>query len=40
VENIMTAPAGAYKAETVSVFGSAKYPSHLDVPVADGASLP
>ncbi len=29
VENIMTAPASAYKAETVSVFGSAKYPSHL-----------
>jgi putative CocE/NonD family hydrolase len=40
VENIMTAPAGAYKAETVSVFGSAKYPSHLDLPVADGAALP
>jgi putative CocE/NonD family hydrolase len=40
VENIMTAPAEAYKAETVSVFGSAKYPSHLDVPVADGAVLP
>ena len=40
VENIMTAPAGAYKAETVSVFGSAKYPSHLDLPVADGAVLP
>jgi len=40
VENIMTAPASAYKAETVSVFGSAKYPSHLDLPVADGAALP
>jgi len=40
VENIMTAPASAYKAETVSVFGSAKYPSHLDLPVADGAVLP
>jgi ADP-ribose pyrophosphatase len=30
VENIMTAPAEAYKAETVSIYGSAKYPSHLD----------
>jgi len=40
VENIMTAPAEAYKAETVSVFGSAKYPSHLDLPVADGTKLP
>jgi predicted acyl esterase len=40
VENIMTAPASAYKSETVSVFGSAKYPSHLDLPVADGATLP
>ena len=40
VENIMTAPASAYKSETVSVFGSAKYPSHLDLPVADGAVLP
>jgi putative CocE/NonD family hydrolase len=40
VENIMTAPASAYQAETVSVFGSAKYPSHLDLPVADGAALP
>jgi hypothetical protein len=40
VENIMTAPASAYKAETVSIFGSAKYPSHLDLPVADGSALP
>jgi putative CocE/NonD family hydrolase len=40
VENIMTAPASAYKAETVSIFGSAKYPSHLDLPVADGSTLP
>jgi putative CocE/NonD family hydrolase len=40
VENIMTAPASAYKAETVSVFGSAKYASHLDLPVADGSVLP
>jgi putative CocE/NonD family hydrolase len=40
VENIMKAPAEAYKAETVSIYGSAKYPSHLDLPVADGVSLP
>ena len=30
VTNIMTAPAEAYKAQTVSVYGSAKYPSHLE----------
>ncbi len=30
VPNIMTAPADAYKAETVSVYGSPKYPSHLE----------
>jgi putative CocE/NonD family hydrolase len=30
VPNIMTAPADAYKPETVSIFGSAKYPSHLE----------
>jgi putative CocE/NonD family hydrolase len=40
VENIMKAPADAYKAETVSIYGSAKYPSHLDLPVADGGTLP
>jgi uncharacterized protein len=40
VENIMTAPAAAYKAETVSIYGSANYPSHLDLPVADGGILP
>jgi putative CocE/NonD family hydrolase len=33
VENIMKASADAYKAETVSIYGSAKYPSHLDLPV-------
>jgi putative CocE/NonD family hydrolase len=32
VENIMTAPASAYKAETVSIFGSARYPSHVNLP--------
>ena len=35
VENIMTAPEAAYKAETMSIFGSAKYPSHLEVSVAE-----
>ena len=35
VSNIMTAPASAYRAETVSIYGSAKYPSHLEIPVAD-----
>ncbi|RZU42949.1 CocE/NonD family hydrolase [Edaphobacter modestus] len=30
VPNIMTAPASAYKAETISIYGSAKYPSHLE----------
>jgi uncharacterized protein len=40
VENIMKAPAGAYQAETVSIYGSAKYPSHLDLPVADSSKLP
>jgi putative CocE/NonD family hydrolase len=40
VENIMSAPASAYKAETVSIYGSAKWPSHLDLPLADGGVLP
>jgi uncharacterized protein len=40
VPNIMSAPADAYQAETVSIYGSAKYPSHLDLPVADGVKLP
>jgi hypothetical protein len=31
----MTAPPSAYKAETVSIYGSAKYPSHLELPVVD-----
>jgi putative CocE/NonD family hydrolase len=40
VENIMSAPADAYKAETISIYGSAKYPSHLDLPVTDDSKLP
>jgi putative CocE/NonD family hydrolase len=34
VPNIMSAPKDAYKAETMTIYGSAKYPSHLDVEVA------
>jgi putative CocE/NonD family hydrolase len=30
VPNIMTAPASAYKAETISIYESPKYPSHLE----------
>ena len=30
VPNIMTAPADAYKAQTMTVYGSPKYPSHLE----------
>jgi uncharacterized protein len=40
VDNIMSAPADAYKAETVSIYGSAKYPSHLELPVTDDSKLP
>ena len=40
VENIMSAPASAYQPETVSIYGSAKYPSHIDIPMADGQTLP
>ena len=34
VPNIMTAPKKAYKAETMTIYGSAKYPSHLEFEVA------
>jgi putative CocE/NonD family hydrolase len=40
VDNIMTAPASAYQPETISIYGSPKYPSHLELPLADGAVLP
>jgi putative CocE/NonD family hydrolase len=33
VPNVMTAPKGAYKAETMTIYGSARYPSHLELPV-------
>ena len=34
VPNIMTAPKRAYKPETVTIYGSARYPSHLEFEVA------
>jgi putative CocE/NonD family hydrolase len=40
VDNIMKAPASAYKAETVTIYGSAKYPSHLELPVSAESVLP
>ena len=40
VPNIMTAPSAAYKAETLTIYASPKYPSHLELPLADGAVLP
>ena len=30
VANIMTAPSEAYKAQTISIYGSEKYPSHIE----------
>ncbi len=41
VENIMTAPAGAYQAQTVSLYASPKYPSHLEflTPAAPGSAV-
>ncbi|HVG26019.1 MAG TPA: CocE/NonD family hydrolase [Acidobacteriaceae bacterium] len=40
VPNIMTAPASAYKAQSISIYGSSRYPSHLDLPLAEGSTLP
>lgn len=34
VPNIMTAPKKAYKAETETIYGSTRYPSHLDLSIA------
>ena len=41
VPNIMTAPTDAYKAQTVSIYGSEKYPSHLEFlePAAESQGL-
>jgi putative CocE/NonD family hydrolase len=38
VPNIMTAPKGAYKAETMTIYGSARYPSRLELPVASSVA--
>jgi putative CocE/NonD family hydrolase len=35
VPNIMTAPASAYAGQTVSIYGSEKYPSHLEFSVPE-----
>jgi putative CocE/NonD family hydrolase len=35
VENIMTAPADAYKPQTETIYASPKYPSHLDLNLAE-----
>ncbi len=40
VPNIMTAPATAYGAQTVTIFDSPKYPSHLELPLPEGSALP
>jgi len=40
VPNIMTAPAEAYRPETITIYGSEKYPSHLEFPVSNDSVLP
>jgi putative CocE/NonD family hydrolase len=40
VDNIMKASASAYQAETITIYGSAKYPSHLELPVTVDSVLP
>ncbi len=40
VPNIMDAPPAAYKAQTITLYASPQYPSHVALPVADGAELP
>src|ERR1700733_8528590 len=39
VPNIMTAPGSAYKAETLTIYGSEKYPSHLEVSVPESSAV-
>jgi len=39
VPNIMTAPADAYKAATQMIYGSEKYPSHLEFSVPEGQGV-
>lgn len=40
VPNIMTAPLAAYTAQTVTIYSSPMYPSHLGLPMAAGSTLP
>ncbi len=40
VPNIMSAPASTYGAQTITLFDSPRYPSHLILPIADGSQLP
>ena len=40
VPNIMTAPASAYQAETITIYDTPRFASHLILPVADGSTLP
>lgn len=40
VPNIMMAPADAYKPETITIYGSQKYPSHLELPISNDSILP
>jgi putative CocE/NonD family hydrolase len=39
VPNIMTAPVSAYKAATQTIYGSEKYPSHLEFSVPEGQGV-
>ncbi len=39
VPNIMTAPASSYKAQTVTIYSSPRYPSHLEVLQPDDAQV-
>jgi putative CocE/NonD family hydrolase len=39
VPNIMTAPADAYKPATQTIYGSEKYPSHLEFSVPEGQGV-
>ena len=40
VPNIMTAPASAYHAQTITIYDSPRYPSHLVLPLAEESTLP
>src|SRR5260370_42451216 len=39
VPNIMTAPASAYSGQTISINGSANYPSHLEFSAPEGQGV-